>query len=257
MSSTSEPTPPLVVLPVYGQVEKAARALRALDRWTSADVPLLVIDDHGAERVDAAWLTDVVSPGRPTTLVSHEENLGFVRTVNEAFAVREGRDVVVVNSDVVVFEGWLEGLTAAAWDSRTASVTATANRGSVASLPGASELQGPDQLEPLASRARSRAEPARELPVAVGHCVLLTSRALSEVGNFDEAFSPGYGEEVDWSIRAARAGWRHLAAPSTLVWHDGAASFGRRKWLQRRHELLLLRRYPREFTALRTQARSS
>lgn len=242
----------LIVVPVYGNLSMTDRCLRSVDAATPPGVPVLVIDDCGPHRVTQRWLDDVVSSGRPSELVLNEVNLGFVRTANRAFSLREGRDVLIVNSDVVVFDGWYDGMLAAAQGSGVASVTAMSNAGSVATVPGGPGYGSPDDLAPAAAAARATASPAVPIPVGVGHCMLLTHAALADVGLFDEVFSPGYGEEVDWSLRARRRGWRHVAAAEVVVWHDAAGSFGSgRQWLRKRHELRLALRYPREFVALR------
>ena len=243
----------LVVVPVYGNLAVTRRCLQAVDAATPADVPVLVVDDCGPQRVTQEWLDQVVSSGRPRELVPNDVNMGFVRTANRAFSLREGRDVLIVNSDVVVFDGWYDGMLAAAQGPRVASVTAMSNAGSVATVPHGPSYNSPDELAPAAVVARATALPAAPIPVGVGHCMLLTHAALADVGFFDEVFSPGYGEEVDWSLRARRRGWRHVAAADVVVWHDAGGSFGSgRQWLRKRHELRLALRYPREFLALRT-----
>lgn len=252
MSSTADPLPPLVVVPVYGNLDVVARALTSIDTHTAVEVPLLVIDDAGPERLTEAAVASLVASGRRVRLIAHPANLGFVSSVNEGFASRDGRDVVIVNSDVVVFCGWLDGLQeAAATAPRVASVTAMTNAGSIATDEAASRCTAPGELAMLARTARVDGGVPRRIPVAVGHCVYVSDAALRDVGEFDPAFSPGYGEEVDWSIRAVRRGWSHLLSPTVVVWHDAGASFGVRTWLRRRHELRLAWRYPREFVRLR------
>lgn len=249
MSSTAEP--PLVVVPVYGKLHLAERAIRAVDRHTEPVVPLLVIDDAGTDRVDADLVAGWLSSARPVEVVRHDVNRGFVGTMNDAFARRDGRDVLLVTTDVVVFPGWVEGLRAAATGDRVASATAATNNGSIATLPAARDLTRWEELEAVAATARAAGRPAVDIPVAVGHCLYLRDAALSAVGGFDDAFSPGYGEEVDWSLRAARGGWRHRLVPSVVVWHDGGQSFDRVPWRKRAHELVLLRRYPSDVLRLR------
>jgi GT2 family glycosyltransferase len=241
---------PLVFVPVFGQLDLVRRALRALDAHTPNDVPFLVVDDCGRERVVEQWLDEVLQPSRVRQLVVNEENLGFVRSVNAAFALRDGHDVVVVNSDVVVYAGWLGHLRAAAGPG-VASVTALSNNGSIATVRDPGAYATVESLSALAAQADAVPPPPYDIPVGVGHCIYFSNDALSEVGDFDEAFSPGYGEEVDWSIRARRRGWRHVAAPGVVVWHDAGASFGQRRMLRRWHELKLAVRYPREFVGLR------
>lgn len=242
--------PPLVFVPVFGRLDVASRALRALDAHTPTDVPFLVVDDFGPERVAEQWLDEVLRGPRARQLVVNDENLGFVRSANAAFARREGRDVVVVNSDVVVYAGWLGHLLAAAGPG-VASVTALSNNGSIATVADPAAYPTIESLSTLAAAADAASPPPYDIPVGVGHCIYFSHEALTQVGVFDEAFSPGYGEEVDWSIRARRRGWRHLAAPGVVVWHDAGASFGPRRVLRRRHELKLAVRYPREFAGLR------
>jgi GT2 family glycosyltransferase len=241
---------PLVFVPVFGRLDLLRRALRALDAHTPDDIAFLVVDDCGPDRVSEELLGEVLAPSRARQLVINEENLGFVRSANGAFARRNGHDVVVVNSDVVVFAGWLGHLQGAAGPG-VASVTALSNNGSIATVAEQAAYPTVESLSGLAADADATPLPPYDIPVGVGHCLYLRDEALADVGGFDEAFSPGYGEEVDWSIRARRRGWRHLAAPGVVVWHDAGASFGQRRMLRRRHELRLAVRYPFEFVRLR------
>ena len=65
------------------------------------------------------------------------------------------------------------------------------------------------------------------------------------MGDFDEAFSPGYGEEVDFCQRCLARGLRHVVADDLYVFHRGGGSFGgARTARQERNEEELNRRYP-------------
>jgi len=47
------------------------------------------------------------------------------------------------------------------------------------------------------------------------------------VGEFDAGrFGRGYGEECDFSLRAAKAGWRNVLCADVFVYHQGSVSFG-------------------------------
>ena len=49
---------------------------------------------------------------------------------------------------------------------------------------------------------------------------------LDQIGPFDaERFGRGYGEENDFCMRAAGAGWRNVLAGDVFVYHEGAVSF--------------------------------
>ena len=78
-------------------------------------------------------------------VVHHDVNRGFVASVNHGFDVAAG-DVVVLNADTVVTEGWLDRLAAAASADDVATVTPLTNSGSICTLPdsiiGAFDLDG-------------------------------------------------------------------------------------------------------------------
>jgi GT2 family glycosyltransferase len=246
----------VVAVPVYGQLDLVRRCLTAIDRQTPADVGLLVIDDHGPERLTDNGVAELLDSNRAWRFVSHRDNVGFVGSVNEAFDTTGRADVVVVNSDVEVLPGWFEALTGAA-NSRAdvASISSLADNGGILSVPA---LAGHDLTPGEWAMVRAALPAVAEIPVAVAHCTLFTRAALDTIGGFDLAFAPGYGEEVDWSLRASRRGMHHLASLHSYVLHAQSASFGRAEGLfslQRRHELRLLARYRRQWFAIRAFAR--
>lgn len=239
----------LVVIPVYGQFELAAACLQAIHAYTAPDVDVLVIDDASpAPFLDS--LPDAVARDPRFHFRRNAENRGFVRTVNDAMDWRPDTDLAIVNSDVIVSSGWLERLTRCAYESEdVATVSVMADNGSILSVqldgrtPGVNE---PTDLELLNLRLASLpAIPAPEIPVAIGHCFLIRRAAIDLVGSFDEKFSPGYGEEVDFSLRCRAAGMRHVVAPDVFVLHRSGASFGQLKpALIQRGSRLILGRHP-------------
>jgi GT2 family glycosyltransferase len=252
---------PVIVVPVYGQLHLVERCLRAIDEQTFVSVPVLVIDDCGPQPITEQAVRAALGSGRAFRLIRHEANQGFVATMNHAFAICPASDVVVVNSDVAVLPGWLAALQDALdATAATASTSAVADNGGILSVAALAELRvdAPEVIRQRLEHARAGVSAAVEIPVAVGHCTYFSGRALAEVGGFDPVFSPGYGEEVDWSLRAAQHGWRHVVAMHSYVLHDEGASFGAgsaREQLRRRHELRILARYPRSFVRLRRFAR--
>lgn len=65
----------------------------------------------------------------------------------------------------------------------------------------------------------------KEVDALSGCALLLRSNLLERVGKLDPVFF-AYGEEVDWCIRAKRAGYRIIFAPKAIVFHKGAKSTG-------------------------------
>ena len=242
-----------VVIPVYGAASDLAQCLASVVEHTAADVPVLVCDDHSpggdVERhLDALSATGSVE--REVLYVRRARNLGFVGNVNTAFEQTDPADAVVVNSDVIVGPGWLEGLRAAAYsDEIVATATPLTNHGTIVSLPRrnmpSSWLPADGGVDEAARRVRDGADRTHpRLPTAIGHCMYVRRAALELVGPFDVAFSPGYGEEVDFSQRCVLIGLKHVLADDVFVYHRGAGSFGGGNPVQEQHEREIAARYP-------------
>ena len=80
-----------------------------------------------------------------------------------------------------------------------------------------------------------------------GCSLLVRARAARDLGPMDERFFL-YWEDVEWCVRARRAGWRVVYVPSSLVWHKIGASApdadSRVRWrYEGRNRLLFYRRH--------------
>jgi len=223
-----------VCIPTYGAFDVFAQCLHSVLAHTPPEVRVLVADD-ASEDPAIGRLVEEVNAVRPphSAVVFHRQpaNVGFVHNVNEAMRLLAPADVIVLNSDCVVTEGWYEGLRRAAYsDTRVATACALTNHGTIVSIPERNQSLAniPQEWSLDAAAAAVRAESAAThptLPVAVGHCVYIRRSALELVGDFDEAFAPGYEEEVDFSQRCIRHGLSHVLADDVFVLHYGWGSF--------------------------------
>lgn len=240
-----------VIVPVYGGEWDVRRCLASV--WSakcSQAFELVVIDDCSPEPVLSAWLDELATKGR-ITLLRNQRNLGFVGSVNRGMALHTRRDVVLLNSDTEVADGWLDRLSAAAVrHPDAATLTPFSNNATICSYPyegWAGEVPGTLGLAGLdALFATTLDGVAVDLPTGVGFCMYIRRAALDALGTFDEAaFGRGYGEENDFCRRAAKAGWRNLLCADVFVYHHGGVSFGAdRLELMRAGGQALLARHP-------------
>ncbi len=245
---------PVVVVAAHNAYEDVVRCLAAVVAHTPTTTAVLVVEDGGADARIVDTLAGAAGAVPHTVVVlRHERTEGYVRACNDAFAATPGRDVVLVNSDVVVGPGWSEGLAAAALSEDVVATASTlTNHGTILSVPHRNrqvhDLPGgltPEEAARRVAAGSLRLRPT--IPTAVGHCVYLRRTALDLVGPFDEAFGPGYGEEVDFSQRAVMHGFRHVCADDVFTFHRGGASFGgspAARARQARHESMIRERYP-------------
>ena len=82
-----------------------------------------------------------------------------------------------------------------------------------------------------------------------GCCVLVSREVIERVGVLDEAYFI-YGEDADWCVRATRAGYPLLYAPTAKIWHKLSVSSGGhfswcKNWNKLKSQLRLMGRYAR------------
>lgn len=240
---------PLVIVPVYSGYDEVVACLESVGANTS-DADVLVVNDASPQPEITAYLKSWAERAS-ATLIENEENLGFPKSVNTGLAEAKGRDVVLLNADTVVPKGWIARLRDAAYSRpNVGSVTPLTNNGTILGYPRTNFENGryaPDvQAADDDVRSACADLPFVELPTAVGFCMYITHHALDDVGFFGEEWGRGYGEEVDWCIRALDRGFVHLATPCLFVEHEGSVSFGveTREELQRVSGAKILEKYP-------------
>jgi GT2 family glycosyltransferase len=223
----------IVVVPVYNAYDDTLRCAESLFEHTPEDIAILFVDDAGAD--NRALKIVNIAPRtltRRVVILHHSSNSGFVGSCNDAFYVAGDNDVILVNSDAVVGAEWFERMTAAASSSSLiATVSTLTNHGTILSVPNIDRPspQLPDHLTPASASAmvaKFSANLLPTIPTAVGHCTLITRKALNAAGGFDTTFGRGYGEEVDFSQRVLRLGFKHICADDVFVFHRGSGSFG-------------------------------
>lgn len=236
-----------VIVPAYLGLDETATCIRSVLDSVGEEAELVVIDDASPDPQLRAHL-DQLAAASEITLVRNDTNVGFTGSVNRGMSLHSDRDVVLLNSDAVVFGDWLARMQAVAYrENGTGTVTPWSNDGSLVSYPSkATQLDVPAAAELDRLAARLFAGRSREIPVGVGFCLYIRRDCLTETGPFDEAaFTSGYGEETDFCMRARSKGWSHHLATNVFVLHSGGRSFGqRRRALLERSSRIVNLRYP-------------
>jgi GT2 family glycosyltransferase len=218
-----------VILPVFNAYDCLDKCLASLTSTLSADIKVLICDDASTDdrvsRMCTEWANKQVFP------VEYErraKNLGFPENCNRAFAKSEG-DIVLLNSDTEVSEGWLQELASCAkTDDKIASITPWSNNATICSFPRFLENNPlPDDRSVYARAAQLSTKASYvDLPTGVGFCMWMSRKAINQCGDFDSAtFGRGYGEENDWCRRVVGQGWRNVHCHRAYVSHAGNASF--------------------------------
>lgn len=246
-----------IVIPVYNAIDDLRACVDSVRRHT---VPgghcLVLIDDASTDPGVAALFGELAAECGPgLELLRNPENLGFVATANRGMALHPERDVLLLNSDTIVTAGWLEKIRRCAdSDPRIGTVTPFSNNAEICSFPLFCQDNPLAELPPIdkiAAALAARPPTYPDLPTAVGFCMFIRRQLIERIGVFDvETFGKGYGEENDFCMRAAAAGFRNVLCDDAFVAHTGGRSFDASKVaLMQENGRRLLARYP-EYAAL-------
>lgn len=164
----------------------------------------------------------------------NSENLGFIHTVNNFMKATTG-DVLLLNSDVIVSLGCIRELLRArsSVGPHVGTLTAFSNNATIFSFPlqvAENPVSSVEAIDHIAQAFRDASDHVgtltHQVPVSHGFLMYITRTALDSIGYFDDYFGMGYGEEVDWAVRAALKGFEHHLCTSAYAFHKGSASFG-------------------------------
>jgi O-antigen biosynthesis protein len=215
-----------LIIPTYGQVDYTLRCLASIAAAPpSVPVEVIVVDDaSGDPRV--ATLRAV----RGIRLIIRDENLGFLRSCNDAAKLAKGEFIMLLNNDTEVMPGAIDRL-----------AELLSNRPD-AGLVGA-RLLYPDGLQQEAGgiiwrdgsawNYGNRDDPrkpeynyVRDADFISGAAIMVRRAVWEQLGGFDEHFAPAYCEDCDLAFRVRAAGLKVLYQPAAIVIHHEGISHG-------------------------------
>ena len=236
-----------VVIVTWNSRAVLVDCLDALSDDCSGPAPEVVVVDNGSTDGSAE-----IARGHDLgpTVIANRRNRGLATANNQGIAATSGPLVLLANPDTTVTPGAVEALVdllerrpAAAFAIPRLRYPDGALQVSTGDLPLLREAL-------LGRRARGGARDGasgfwwdgwahdRERRIGRGHecCYLVRRAAIAEFGPQDESF-PLDWEGIDWSARAADAGWEIWFTPAAEVVHVGGASLRQspQRWIVGSH----------------------
>jgi GT2 family glycosyltransferase len=220
-----------IVIPVYDKAELTLGCLKSIISHTDSPYRIILID-NGSGDAARSMLGDFARSRDNVTLIRNEENLGWVRAVNQGIAASRAPYVCVMNNDTVVeTRGWLARMI------------------SVAEIAGDIGLVNPGFGE--CEDAPVVPGPFVEIDFCRGYCILIKRSVIDRIGSLDEAYGLGYYDDDDYSVRAIRSGFRCVRASKVTVRHLRDSTFStifadeKRRELHRKNRELFYKKWGR------------
>ena len=212
----------------HEQPERLRATLESVRLNTDPAVRLILLPDGPDARMKRA-LHDLEAVPQFST----DEPLGAAACFNRLASVGDADVLVLLESGSQVGPGWLEHLLAALEsDPRNGLAGPTTNLcwNEQGAYPNARGL--PEQIEratrEAASRFRAETRTLEPLHSLADFCYAVRREVVEAVGAADESYGLGPCWEMDYNVRAARAGWRGVWACAAYV-HRAPFSTRRRR----------------------------
>ena len=197
----------------------------------------IVIVDDASDPETASILDEFAGSHERVVLVRQKECRGYTRSANAVLREAKGDWVVLLNSDAILPSGALRKLISCGEQySKLAVIDPMSNAASWQSVPVLENPGGgfcvnaipvPLTIEDMDSFCEEMSTGVPLFtPLVNGFCFAIRRSVIDTVGLFDEeTFPMGYGEEDDFCLRVADAGFVCGIATNTYVFHHKSASF--------------------------------
>ncbi|WP_273163822.1 glycosyltransferase family 2 protein [Bacteroides fluxus] len=210
----------------------------------------IIVVDNGSQSPQAEKIKKQY-PDKPQIKVVQNINNGFAGGNNAGLKVAEGDYLFFINNDAFITGPILKKLVHRLKDRQNGGVSPMLKYGSNMNVI---QFAGFTPLSPITLRNRmiGEREPdhgqyssPREIPYLHGAAMMVRRDVLQRVGPMTDIFFLFY-EEIDWSVRMRRAGYRLWYEPASVVYHKESMTAQRgtplREFYMSRARVLFARR---------------
>lgn len=207
-NNTVKPARISIVIPLYNQLSYTKSCLASIQETTPQDAEIILLDNASSDGTGAylATLSKV-------TAICNEVNLGCAGAWNQGISAASGEWIVILNNDVILSSGWIEGLLKAAeqWELDVVS-------------PAIREGEQNYNIETNALEVTSHMSGVIRRGTAHGICFMVHRRVFDAIGGFDENFRIGQYEDTDFFLRARQSGFKLGTVGSSFLHHFGSVT---------------------------------
>lgn len=226
-----------IIICVHNALEDVKNCLNSIKKNTTRNYTLYIIND-GSEQDTTEYLKTFSSNHKSCVLLENSVAEGYTRAANQGLRVSTADYVVLLNSDTVVPKLWLEKfLECGESDSRIGIIGPLSNAASWQSIPECFDDSGDWAVNSLPEGysvndfaevvSLVSEEQFPRVPFINGFCFVVKKTLIETIGYLDEkTFPRGYGEENDYCLRAANAGFELAIADHAYIYHSKSKSYG-------------------------------
>lgn len=205
-----------IIIPVWNQFKLTAECIKSIIEHTHYPYRLIIIDNGSAGDVKEYLRT--LAAETDTRLIRNNENLGFVRAINQGLEASEAPYICIMNNDTIATDGWLSEMIAVSeLDDKIGLVNPSSNN--------LGQHKGKDTLEDYSAKLKRFSGQYIEMGAAIGFCMLFKRRLFEKIGYLNEIYCEGNFDDTDYSRKAEKEGYRSVRAKGAYVYHHIKSSF--------------------------------
>ena len=179
-----------IIIPTYNHLEDfLAPCLQSIIKYTDLETAEVIVVANGCVDNTHNYVTELSLTYPNIKLIAEEKGLGYTKATNLGIKAAQGEYFVLLNNDTVLLEQkknqWLDIMEEPFIDDPKMGIT------------------GPLIL----------GDKITQSTFIVFFCAMVPKKLFDELGILDEIFSPGSGEDIDFCVRAGKAGYKHKMVP--------------------------------------------
>lgn len=221
----------------YNNKEILQQCIYSIKEHCAPSAYSIVIVDNASTDGVKQWLEKMSDD---MTVILSDENLGFPKGCNVCIKYAEpDQDIFLLNNDTRMTHNALFWLRMGLYSNDYIGAT-----GCIANYSGNEQILNvsfsrPEDYVTYAKKINvPMANPYEEKSRLCGFAMLIRRSIVNKIGGLDEAFTPGYFEDDDYSLRIRELGYRLLVCHNSFIYHIGSQSFNKTKT-----EPVILRNY--------------
>lgn len=180
----------------------------------------IIVVDNGSKDDSVVKLEEITGKHN-LCFVNNKENLGFAEGNNAGIRVARGKWILLLNNDTVFKEDFISKMAKAAMDNPDAA--AIGPKIYYYDVPSKVWYNGGiiTKYYNFIGSFSNESGHYKQVEWITGCALMINKEALEEVGLLDKDFFM-YNEDVDWCIRARKAGLSLIYTPYAELWHIGS-----------------------------------
>lgn len=231
-----------IIMPVWNELDVTKECVDSILKHTHYPYRLVIIDNASAEPTRDYLRALKNKNDISMELIRNEENLGFVKAVNQGIRFSDAPYICIMNNDTIATDGWLDIMISAMENNKDVGlINPTSN--TFSHFPDDHE-----SIDEYAARLKSFKNEIQELHCCRFFCTVIKREVLDKLGSLDEAYNLGYFDDTDYCKKAQKLGYRPVRAKAAYVHHKENMSFRKLKensTLFKANEEIFLKRWGR------------